>query len=288
MNKDYFLANLAQEGFVDFLDFQHQKNGKVRAYITVAINPDNLAVSIPNAPFGGFWCEKGVDSDTLERFIRDVQTELKKLGVKKLQLVQAPKPYESSSELINFLLFRLGFKQVGVLSHQFFCGSKKIKKFLESEGPKYRKKLKAAGLSISHSPIENFEFLDSIKQWNRRKGFQVNLDENQLIRQVSEFPSRYFLIKLTQKSKPVGYALAVKLTSNSIYYFLSALESTETIKNGGDYLLQELFSLAREQKVDFIDLGSSATEEAVNHSLMFFKARFSNDISNKITWIKNL
>ena len=61
-----------------------------------------------------------------------------------------------------------------------------------------------------------------------------------------------------------------------------------TLKNGGELILHELFQLAVEQKVDFIDLGSSDLVEGANHSLMFFKSRFGNDISNKITWIKNI
>jgi hypothetical protein len=86
----------------------------------------------------------------------------------------------------------------------------------------------------------------------------------------------------------MGFALAVKLISDSIYYFLSALDSTTSIKNGGDFLLHGLFLLAREQKVDFIDPGSSETKAGVNHCLMFYKSRFANDIRNKITWEKHL
>jgi hypothetical protein len=288
IQKDYFLSNLEKEGFVKFLDFQLEKKGKIKISISIAISSDGHAVSIPRAPFGGFWCAKNVNSVTIENFINNLQTELKRLGVMHLKLTQAPKPYEPFSDLINYLLFKLGFNQANILSHHLFIGTKSIKKFLRNEAPKIQKKLQTSALSISHGTIASFEFLKKIKLWNSRKGYQVGLDENQLINQVSEFPDRYFLIQLDSREGAVGYALAVKLTSNSIYYFLSAIDTSSMVKNGGDFLLYELFLLAKEQKVDFIDLGSSDIESGANHSLMFFKSRFSNDISNKITWEKNL
>ena len=288
IQKDYFLSNLAQEGNTEFLDFDFEKNGKIKISISIAITADGKAISIPRAPFGGFWCAEKVSSTTLENFIINLLTELKLRGVKHLKLTQAPKPYETLSDLINFLLFKLEFTQTKILSHHLFIGKKTIKKYLLNERLKIQKKLQTSALTASHGTITNFEFLKQIKLWNSRKGYHVDLDENQLINQVSEFPERYFLIQLDSKEGVVGYALAVKLTSNSIYYFLSAIDSSRMIKNGGDFLLFELFLLAKEEKVDFIDLGSSDTESGANHSLMFFKSRFSNDISNKITWEKSL
>jgi hypothetical protein len=288
IQKDYFLSNLTKEGFIEFLDFQLEKKGKTKISISIAISSDGQAVSIPKAPFGGFWCAKKVNSVTLGNFINNLQTELKLLGVKHLKITQAPKPYEPYSDLINYLLFKFEFKQTKILSHHSFIGSNSIKKYLRNEEPKIQKKLQNSGLTISHGSITSFEFLKQIKLWNSRKGYHVGIDENQLINQVSEFPDRYFLIQLDSQEGAVGYALAVKLTANSIYYFLSAIDSSRKIKNGGDFLLYELFLLAKEQKVDFIDLGSSDTESGANHSLMFFKSRFSNDISNKITWEKSL
>jgi hypothetical protein len=59
------------------------------------------------------------------------------------------------------------------------------------------------------------------------------------------------------------------------------------LTGGGDFLLLELFLLAKDQKVDFIDLGSSDVGECPNYNLMFFKSRFSNEISSKMTWYKD-
>lgn len=285
--KDYFLANIPGGG-LEYLHFEDQKKGKVKIWITLAITSDQRAISLPNLPFGGFWCEKGLNSSILESFIEFLTGKLKARGVKSITIVQAPKNYECHSDLVNYLLFKLGWNLKNVLSHQFYTGSKKITKFLLAEGPRIRRKLKAAGLATSHHSISSFEFLKKIKAWNSQKGYESSLIEDHLVQQVSSYPERYFLLKLEKGEEVVGFVLAVLLTPNSLYYFLSGLDSTKEIKGGGDFLLFELFLLAKEQKVDFIDLGSSDLGARANHSLIFFKARFSNDISNKMSWSKEL
>jgi hypothetical protein len=139
-------------------------------------------------------------------------------------------------------------------------------------------------VKVSYGPIQNFGFLQEIKAWNQQRGYSVNFEENRIVQQVSEYPERYFLITIWKNNEQIGYSLGVKLTSNSIYYYQSALNPKVILKNGGDLILHELFQIAVDQKVDFIDLGSSEIPTGVNHSLMFFKSRFANDISNKITW----
>lgn len=285
--KDYFLANIPVNGF-HYFHFEYHAKGKVKIWMTVGVNVEMFAVSLPNAPFGGFWCEKRVGSSALESFIKSVTDSLKAKGVKRLTVVQAPKNYEPDSDLVNYLLSKSGWNLNKILSHQFFTGSKKIEKYLKTEGVKIRKKLKSAGLTTRHNSISNFDFLKKIKAWNAQKGYETSIDENQLVQQVSSYPERYFLLKLEQGDQILGFVLAVLLTPNSLYYFLSGLDSSKAVNGAGDFLMYELFLLAKELKVDFIDLGSSDLVENANHSLMFFKARFSNEISNKMTWSKEL
>lgn len=287
-DKDYFLSNFPCDQYQDQLDFIWEKKQKTKARITFAISKTGEAVSLPKAPFGGFWMHAGLSSTSLEAFILAIIEEMNHRGIQYISITQSPKPYESQVDLINYLLFKSGFVQTKVLSHHFFIGKKKIKKFAHNESTKFQKKNKNSGLKISHSSISNFGFLKEIRIWNAQKGYEVAVDENRIVQQVSEYPDRYFLLTISKNEEAIGYSLGVKLTSDSLYYFLSAINPKIPVKNGGELILNELFQLAVEQKVNFIDLGSSDLEEGANHSLMFFKSRFSNDICNKITWVKKI
>ncbi|MDR7129516.1 hypothetical protein J2X69_001853 [Algoriphagus sp. 4150] len=287
-DKDYFLSNFPCDSYQDQLDFIWEKTQKNKARITFAISLKGEAVSLPQAPFGGLWINDSLSSASLEAFILAVIDELNHRGIHSVSITQSPKPYEPHVDLICYLLFKSGFEQKKILSHHFFIGKKKIKKLAQKESLKIQKKSRDSGLKTSHSSISNFGFLKEIRAWNAQKGYEIVIDENRIVQQVSEYPDRYFLITVSKGGIAVGYSLGVKLTGNSLYYFLSAINPKIPVKNGGELILNELFQLAVEQKVDFIDLGSSDLEEGANHSLMFFKSRFSNDICNKITWVKKL
>lgn len=281
---DYFLRNFPIAGYSQQLEFLWVKKGKIRASISFAISKECEAISLPQSPFGGFWLEESLNSEALEGFIRAVILEFSKRGITRLSITEAPKPYGQANDLVNYLLFKCGFEQKEVVSHQFFIGRKKIKKLVLKEQAGFFSKANNEGVQMIHGPIQNFGFLQEIKSWNLHRGYFVNLDVNRIVQQVSVCPDRYFLITILKNNEPIGYSLGVKLTGNSIYYYLSATNPKVPLKHGGELILYELFCIAVEQKVDFIDLGSSDLETSANHSLMFFKSRFANDISNKITW----
>lgn len=280
----YFLRNCPATGFSKQLDFRWVKKGKTKASITFAISENQEAVSLPQSPFGGIFIELSLSSAGLDLFIKAMLEELKRRHISSVRIVQPPKPYEPNFDLVNYMLFKNGFVQESVLSHQFFIGKKKIKKLVKKEHLKFQTKARESGVKFQVGPIQNFGFLQEISAWNREKGFDTNFDEKRLIAQVSEFPERYFLISVIKDGDTVAHTLAVKLFPDSFYYFLSAIRPKCSLKNVGELCLFQLFQLAADQNSNFIDLGSSDTDAGANHSLMFFKSRFSNDISNKITW----
>lgn len=279
----YFLRDFAALDCLEKVDLVWTKNGKTKASITFSI-VGKEAVSLPQAPFGGFWVEENLTSSALEGFIRAVIQEMKGRGVTQVEVTQPPKPYEPSSDLINYLLAKEGFGLEKVMSHHFFLGKKKIKKLAQKDLARFLKTTKENGLKLHSGPIQNFGFLNEIKFWNESRGYRIAFEDARLINQVSEYPDRYFLISLQKEGKAVAHSLCTRLTPDSLYYFLSAIDPKCSLKNIGDLILFGLFQLAAELKSDLIDLGSSETESGVNHSLMFFKSRFSNEIYNKTTW----
>ena len=280
----YFLRNCETVSCVERLDFRWVKKGKINASITFSFSEESEAVSLPQAPFGGIWIDVNLSSAGLDAFIVAILAELRHRKIRTVRIIQPPKPYESNSDLLNYLLFKNGFVQDSVLSHHFFVGKKKLKKLVKKEQVKFQSKARESGLTCHAGAIQNFAFLKNIRIWNQEKGYEANFDDNRIISQVSDFPERYFLISILKDGNPVAHSLCVKLSPDSFYYFLSAIHPMSTLKNVGEMCLHQLFQLAADQNANFIDLGSSDTETGANHSLMFFKSRFSNDISNKISW----
>lgn len=282
----YFLLNSGSASDTQQLTFRLLKKDKLKAIFYIAVQPNGEAVSLPNLPFGGVWIPSQIHSDELQFFVREILKELQLRNCLSVKIIQPPKPYEKYSELIGNVLFKEGFIPEVVHSHQFFLGKKRLKTEVKAFSDKNKKSLQSLELSVKKGPVQNFNFLNDIRYWNSQKGYLILFDEKRLIHQVSEFPERYFQIDLIQKGEAVAHALAVRLLPDSMYYYLSAIRPDSNISNGGDLLLQSLFQLAAEQKSEFIDLGSSEFNSGINSSLMFFKSRFSNDVSNKVTWTR--
>ncbi|GMQ30526.1 hypothetical protein [Algoriphagus confluentis] len=284
----YFLRKFPMPGYPELLDFQWVKKERIKAGVTFALSQDGRAVSLPHAPFGGIWMEEKLSSASLEAFLNAVVENLRLRKVRKILLVQPPKPYGEEIDLIQYLLFKTGFSVEKVVSHHFLCGKKKIKKFAQDQQMKWSSKFKESGLKAMIGPIQNFGFLEEIRNWNAQKGYSVTFEEGRLIQQVSEFPERYFLVSILKNKQSIAHALGVLLTEDCLYYFLSAINPKSEVKNLGDLLLAKFFFLASELKVNEVDLGSSDLNEGPNHNLIHFKSRFSNDISIKITWSRTI
>lgn len=286
LDHPYFLSHSDSSADVQKLTFRLFKKEKLKAILHVVIQQNGEAVSLPNLPFGGVWIPGQIHSDELQFFIKEILIELQRLKCSTVKVIQPPKPYEKYSEFIGNVLFKEGFKPEAIQSHQFFLGKKKLKSEVKAFSDKNKKTLQSLGLSVKKGAVQNFNFLYDIRNWNSERGYLTLFDENRLIHQVSEFPERYFQISLIQGTEPIAHSLAVKLLPESMYYYQSAIRPNSNISNGGDLLLQSLFQLAAEQKTEFIDLGSSEVDSGINSGLMFFKARFSNDVSNKVTWTR--
>ncbi len=281
---DYFLHTIKPDSAISYLHGQLLKKDQVKAEIFLSIEKNMEAYSLSESPFGGFWTKDNLSSEAISYFIDRLVGALAERGVIAFSITQAPKEYCLQSDLISYLLFTANFKLEKVLSHQVFCGKKKLKGFSDLLVNKYAKKIKFFGFTITTSKIQNFGFLQDISQWNQSRGYKSTITEDKLVKQVSSFPERYQLISIYQNGKAIGHTLAVKLTSDSLYYFLSGINPKMQHSLTGELMMTYLIKFAADQKVCFLDFGTSDLGNEPNHNLMFFKSKYANEYSNKLTW----
>ncbi|MHA7130774.1 GNAT family N-acetyltransferase [Algoriphagus namhaensis] len=284
---DYFLEGYVAGLSGESISYQLWKKQKLKASISLKILGSE-AISLPLTPFAGIKSHESLHTESLEYLLMKVLHDLERRGVKKLRLIQRPFPYEEHAELIHYLLFKMGFSPLKIVNHQFFIGKKKIKNWVKDNYSRVQKKIKAQGLEAYSGPIRNFDCLSKIASWNKERGYDESIDEKEIIQQISLYPDRYLELSLRKDGQLVGACLAVRLTTDSIYYFKSAVDPKTEVKQVGEHLIAQLFSMAADLKVNFIDLGSSDEEFKPNHPLIFFKSRFSNGTYNKITWTREV
>ncbi|MBD8487212.1 GNAT family N-acetyltransferase [Echinicola sp. CAU 1574] len=280
----YFLHDYTPSEGERFFCAKLLKKQKPKGQLFFVLKKDGTAISLKNAPFGGFWLEKKISSESFQVFVEELTLELKALGANTLTVIQPPDIYESNNPLIHYILKTQGFFMDNMLLHHFLEDRRFMKGFLHAKSSKHRKRIKKLEYEIEVGGIKNFNFLKDIKWWRSQRGHEYNVQEEKLIQQVSTYPERYFLISLVQAQNTVAHVLCVKLTPNSLYYYLPAINPTLQETYTGEALLFEVVKLGESLGVDFIDFGSSDLDGKANHNLIRFKSKNANKAFNKISW----
>lgn len=264
------------------------KKQKLKALVYLVLQKDGHAISLPQAPFGGVWADKKASSESLVCLIKELLLALKALEASTFTLIQPPGVYEEANPLIQYVVDSEGFQLDKVYLHHFLEDKKFIRGFIHAKSAKHKKKLKKINTVPSSGSIKTFNFLKDIRAWRQQRGHAYHVQEEKLIRQVSTYPDRYFLISLHQDDVAAAHVLCVRLTPNSLYYYLPAINPALQQAYTGEALLFEVIRLGESLGVDFIDLGSSDLDGKPNHNLMRYKAKNANRTSNKSVWKINL
>lgn len=270
------------------LDFCLFKQETYEAVATLALDGSGKAMSMPEATVGGIWSNRTLEVEVMKFFLESILEELKARGITSVDITVAPKPYQGMTDLISYLLFFLEFRQREFSVHYFFLGKKKIKSAFRDKELWLRKKLKKERLSVEKSGIHNFGFLEDLNRWVPESAEENRLDLGPLIEWVAEFPERFYLCSLTKHGEAVGHCLSIRLTSDCLYLLWAAIDPKNSLKYGEEILLLQLLQLAVDLKVSVIDFGVVDFTSASNHRLKLFKSKFSNDISGKVTWTREL
>ncbi|MDN3667927.1 GNAT family N-acetyltransferase [Echinicola jeungdonensis] len=284
VDHDYFLHDYSPSNGEKYYCAQLFKKQKLKASIYFQFQENGEMTSLKEAPFGGFWVEKKISSESFQFFVEQLLIAIRGLGGRSLEITQAPDPYQPQNPMIHYILNTLGFKMKKMLMHQVFENRKEIKQYLQEKASKNKKKQEKFNLDVEVGPIKNFNFLKDIKWWRTIRDHEYKVDEEKLIQQVSAYPDRYHLVTVEEGGEAVAHVLCVQLTSNSLYYFLPAMNPNNQQTFTGEVAIYSVIQLGDRLGVDFIDLGSSEWQGSANHSLIHFKSKVANNSSNKLTW----
>jgi hypothetical protein len=263
------------------------KKGKIIVEIYFVIQ-ENQAISLPNSPYGGFFSKGDFSLKAFDTFLSEIISFFKAKGLSKIQIAQAPVFLEKKSEEFNYLLTLKGFHPESILCHQVCLGKEAIQAKSRWLIKKHAERIDFRGYEIKVNEIKNVDLLLQIKNWNTLRGYKIPWSEKKLIKDIKNFPDRYYSISVFHNNEAVGHAVAVHTFPKHLYYFISGIDPVNQYVHTGEFLMTGLFQLASMLDVETLDLGSSQIDDRPNYSLMHFKKRFSNLGLNKWKWVKDL
>lgn len=242
------------------------------------------------SPFGSFIFSDSLTENDLEKFIAFCEAQLRNRNIKTITLKNQPEIYSSRNTMLANSLSRLKYKVeleeasavIKVTDEGFDSGLHKSEK-------KRLRKCRESGLTfdlIDLSQLQKvYTFLEACR---REKGYALSMSYTEIKKLAEAFPDRIMLTAVIDRNKIVAANISIRVYQHVLYNFYH--------DHAGEYdqlspvvLLNEgLYIFCQENRIEFLDLGTSMIEGKLNESLFTFKVNLGAKPSRKLTVSKTL
>ncbi len=262
---------------------------KIMATVSFHIQ-NNKAYTPFRAPFGSFRFSEKVSSLALYQFIQECEKCLINRKVNSVLLKEPPIFYRNNSELLHTILFNQGYT---VDRAETSCGidvdhigfEEKI-----SSGEKGRlKQLKTKGLLFKKLPLSELENVyNFILKCRTQRGQTLSMTYQELEATIDLFKDSFLLAGVYSQKELAAAAISIRINSEILYnFYLGHLKKFDSL-SPVILLISGLYKFCVVNKINLLDLGTSALDGQPNFSLLDFKLRLGARPSMKLTFEKKL
>jgi hypothetical protein len=252
---------------------------------------EKFATSPLRSPFGSFEFSKKVDAETVFDFISFVEARLKSLGITQIAIKNPPEAYLAGpATLLPAFLANLGYRiSIAEISSIIPVSGMDFEAIIH---PDKRRRLRHP----SNDAIE-FRLLDTtmfgmvydfISKSRDEKNFKLSMSVEELQRTIEAFPLEFLLFGLFLSDELIGASIAIRINSRVLYHFISDHVRKIGHARPGLVLMKNIYSFCQAEKIQSLDLGTSALEGKPNFNLMNFKSEIGGLPSSKFTFAKQL
>jgi hypothetical protein len=252
---------------------------------------DGVAKSIVQGPFGGVEVSDVVNDKTIFDFIDFFCSRLKELNCKTATVVDRPLAYNPARQsLIETFMLNLGF----TLSNAEISSIITItsKSFSEKIHPRKKRKLnQSLAGNLEFRTLDNTsirEIYTFIETHRKEKNYVLSVSLDHLLISVERLPDAYHLFGVFYEGKVVAASVAVRVTKNILYHFISDHVRKIDDARPSLILMQGIYKYCQDNKIQLLDLGTSATDGLPNFKLINFKTELAAQPTQKLTFTKQL
>jgi len=266
-----------------------QKNDRIVASLYLNVN-DHKASSSIRSPFGTIECSDSFPADGLFEFLQFVEASCKHRNIERIILQDAPAAYApKKSALMSTFLINLGYRATRA---EVAACIKVIGEYEEGLSPGEKpvlQKSRLAGLTYAILPTDKLDVVyEFIAKCHQRKGYTLSMDFHDLQRTVFEFPERFVLSCVLDRTQIVSASVAIKINTSILYNFYMDHDATYNQLSPPLMLMEGMFKFCKALNIDLLDLGTSSLDGQPNFSLLAFKLRTGAFPSPKLRFEKML
>lgn len=274
-------------GWESFLLVDHDKRA-VLASVHFVVKRQ-VANSPCKAPFGSFEWSDQLHPSKLYDFITSVEARMRKKGVRTIEIKHPPVHLPKHHLIPVFLLnqgYRISTSEVAAyvpVSDQDFA--ERLHKW---PARKLRQSLQAE-LKFSMLPLDQAESVyNFICNARTDKGYSMSMDKDELLKTIKKCREHFHLFAVFSKREMVAACISIRVTDKVLYNFYMAHSKQTDKLSPVVNLLNGIYDWCKPQGIAWMDLGTSAIEDAPNFPLLEFKLRTGALPVSKFTFVKGL
>lgn len=270
----YFTPQYAQIHQLQTFQKIHSECAQVSFFID-----NDRAVSMPKSPIGGFFIENAHKADFLD-FLGKAEKALRAMGVKSMEVVQAPHFYPGA--VSPTILELIGFhREVAEITHYIPIDGKLEERMHSMEK---RKLTKETSFTCQIEPHESLlEIHQFISRCRQEQGLEINIDFEKLQTMVSAFPDRYLLFTARKNEKLISAVVVTIPTEGVAYYYLPATHPDHKSESPMVRLIHEIYRHFQKQKFHYLDMGISSVNGEPQENLIRFKENMGGIRTERVT-----
>lgn len=267
-------------------EFIHQVKDHIKSYYQVdsdlkkvlsAIHfqiIDGKAISLKNAPFGGFEINEKLDKTTINKFIDCFLKDLSEQKIKAIIIKIAPSFYHNNCPVdFTLLLLTQKFESIAdETNHHIEISKDPMSALMHSMEKRKYDKCVNSNFEFRQEPLSKFdEIFQFIYDCRIEKDQSLSMQQYDLKKMVVTLPESYLLFSIRDGNKLIAASICIVVNNQVIYNFYPASSLAYNNYSPMVFLVASIYQYGQKNGFDILDLGTSMLNNEPNEGLIRFK-----------------
>jgi hypothetical protein len=234
---------------------------------------DNYAISFTYAPYGDIEGE-AKESEVIV-FIEKMISAFELLNIQSIKIKCKPSFIATPTQLLfhELLEKKYGFEvELENVQHTLIVDEEALIDKIKYQEKRKLKTLKKEVIVKRLSAPDDDSWFDLLKLARQHKGYPLTTTKYNYEELPKVLSDCYYFIGAYKNEELIATCIGVKVTSDILYYYLPATHPLYVQYSPSVLLLDNLYQLATELNIKYIDLGISNNQDGtLNHGLVKFK-----------------
>jgi Acetyltransferase (GNAT) domain len=277
----------AKTGWKEFHLLDHKKKLILSSIYFHA--SDWFATSPARAPFGGFELSQHVSPKDFWEFFLQISHALEIETINHIEIQLPPALLMTNHSMVISTLVSQEYEVIQAEPNcTLMVDDIPLKdKMGKDKKVKLRHGMKA-GLTFETLPLSNLhEVYSFIELFRKKLNRKLSMTLVELQSTIAKMPKSFFMVGVYLKGTLVAACICVRVSKSIVYTFYSAHDSAFDKISPRVFLLDGLYNWCSQNKIKFLDLGTSTWEGKPNFNLLDFKMRIGSTMTTKFRLRKN-